>query len=68
VGEAQEEVESSSQGKEVEIIFNAYYLLGILNSMDSEEVLLELNDPLSPGVIRPVSEEDHLCVIMPMKP
>ncbi len=67
IGEAQEEIEAVSEGKEIEIIFDARYILDILNNIDSEETALELTDSLSPATIRPVGEEDYFCIIMPMK-
>jgi DNA polymerase III sliding clamp (beta) subunit (PCNA family) len=35
--------------------------------MDGDRVVMELKDPLSPGVFKAAAEEDHLCVIMPMR-
>jgi DNA polymerase III sliding clamp (beta) subunit (PCNA family) len=35
--------------------------------MTSEQVHLELNDPLSPGVLRPADHNQFFYVIMPMR-
>ncbi|MBA7703693.1 Beta sliding clamp [subsurface metagenome] len=67
VGEAREEMDIDYSGEEIRTAYNARYILDILRNISSEEVTLELNEPLSPGVIRPVSDEDYLCVIMPMR-
>ncbi|MCK4648033.1 DNA polymerase III subunit beta [bacterium] len=67
VGEAREEMDIDYSGEEIRTAYNARYILDILRNISSEEVTLELNDPLSPGVIRPVSDEVYLCVIMPMR-
>ncbi|MBU4128862.1 DNA polymerase III subunit beta [bacterium] len=67
VGEAREEMDIDYSGEEIRTAYSARYILDILKNISSEEVSLELNEPLSPGVIRPVSEEDYLCVIMPMR-
>ena len=79
VGNAHEEIEIIQNGEDVEIAFNAKYLLDVLNNLDSEEVNLELTEPLKPGVLRPVMkvsseeqagvpmESDYLCVLMPMQ-
>jgi DNA polymerase-3 subunit beta len=47
--------------------FNARYLLEALSVIDSAQVALELNDPLSPGVMRPVDDLHYFYVIMPMR-
>jgi len=67
VGEAREEMDIDYSGEEIRTAYNARYILDILKNIFSEEVTLELNEPLSPGVIKPVSDEDYLCVIMPMR-
>ena len=55
VGNAYEEVEATRQGDDVEIAFNAKYLLDVLAVLDPESMLtLELTEPLKPGVLRPV--------------
>jgi DNA polymerase III sliding clamp (beta) subunit (PCNA family) len=35
--------------------------------MTSEQVHLELNDPLSPGILRPSEQDQYFYVIMPMR-
>ncbi len=67
VGEAREEMDIDYSGEEIRTAYNARYILDILKNIFSEEVSLELNEPLSPGVIKPISDEDYLCVIMPMR-
>jgi|SRR5579872_464026 len=79
VGNAREEIEVENEGGDVEIAFNAKYLLDVLNVIDTEKVHLELTEPLKPGVLRPVSMldtvddcdaavgESYLCVLMPMQ-
>ena len=67
MGDAREEVEIRYTGDEVKIGFNAKYLLDILNSFSDEEVDLELNDHLSPGLIRPHNDSHYTCVVMPMR-
>ena len=69
-GDAREEVEVSYEGPPLEIGFNARYLMEALNVMDREEIIMELKDEGSPGVIKPVSttEPPHqICIIMPMR-
>lgn len=67
VGRAYEEVEVLREGEDVEMAFNAKYLLDVLNVMDFEAVDFELTGSLAPGVIKGQGSDDYLYVIMPMQ-
>ena len=69
-GDAKEEVEVAYEGDSIQIGFNARYLMEALNTIDTNEVVMELKDEGSPGIIKPHSIPDppnQLCIIMPMK-
>jgi DNA polymerase-3 subunit beta len=68
--EAEEELPVSYQAGALEIAYDASYLMDILRNMDSEEIVFELDTPISAGVIRPVQQQerqDYLCLIMPLR-
>lgn len=67
LGDAKEEIECRYKGNELKIGFNARYILDVLNSFDDDEVDIELNDQLSPGLIRPHNDISYTCVVMPMR-
>lgn len=67
MGEAIEKIPATYDGDAMEMGFNARYLLEALTVMDSEQVAVELNDPLSPGIIRPQGDDQYFYVIMPMR-
>ncbi len=67
MGEAREEIEAEYNDEPMEMGFNARYLLEALAVMTSERVAIELNDPLSPGVLRCDGDEDFFYVVMPMR-
>ena len=67
IGEAKEELDISYKGSDLEAGFNAKYFMDVLNAIESEEVSLEFNDKLSPGVIRSVGDDKYVCVVMPMR-
>ena len=48
------------------IAFNSKYLLDVLEVMSESEVALETTTPSSPGVLRPVDNDNYVHVIMPM--
>lgn len=67
LGDAKEEIEIRYKGNDIRIGFNARYMLDVLNSFDDEEVDIELNDQLSPGLMRPHNDSSYTCVVMPMR-
>jgi DNA polymerase III subunit beta len=69
LGEAKEEVPVDYAGEALKIGFNARYLMDVLAVMRSQDVLLELADDLSPGVVKGAGEEDRgfTAVVMPMR-
>lgn len=67
LGDAKEEIETNYEGQDLKIGFNAKYIQDILNSMGQSEVDFEINDQLSPGLLRPHNDSTHTCVIMPMR-
>jgi DNA polymerase-3 subunit beta len=58
------------EGDDLEISFNAKYLIDVLSQIDEPQVVLETTQPTRPGTIRPVGmgEEEFLHVVMPMHP
>jgi len=69
-GDAREEVDIQYEGPPIEIGFNARYLMEAIQSIDTEDIQMELKDEGSPGVIRPTSFEtpsQQICIIMPMR-
>ncbi len=66
-GEAEEQLEVQYTGDEMTIGFNSRYVLDALGAQSAEQVVMELKDGLSPGVIKSFEEEGSLCVIMPMR-
>lgn len=67
LGDAKEELEVEYKGNELKIGFNAKYILDVLSSMNEEKVQIELNDQLSPGLMRPHNDPSYTCVVMPMR-
>lgn len=65
--EAEEEVEISYDGEDIEIGFNVNYLLDALGAIDSEEVSLAVVDGNSSCLIREPGNEDNKYVVMPMR-
>ncbi len=66
-GDAKEELEINYTGKEMKIGFNAKYIQDVLQVIQDEDIDLELNDQLSPGLMRPHNDKNYTCVVMPMR-
>ena len=67
VGEANEELTVDYQGDGLVIGFNSRYLMDVLAAMDGPTITLELNDPLSPCLIKEAGNDGYRCVVMPMR-
>ena len=66
-GEITDDVPVEYGGDDIDVAFNARYLVDALASLDDQNVLLKLTDTLSPGLLVGVDEPNHLCVVMPMR-
>lgn len=60
------QLDASAEGDPVEIAFNAKYLIDVLSVIDTAQVALETASSSSPGVLRPVGDDNFVHVIMPM--
>jgi DNA polymerase III subunit beta len=67
LGEAEEALNVQYAGEEVAIGFNSRYVLEALAPIETDDVVFEFKDNLSPGVVKGVEEEGYSCVIMPMR-
>ncbi len=67
LGEAKDDIEVPYKSGDVSIGFNARYLLDVLSVLEGDEVVFELGDEHSPGVLRPPGEKSYTAVVMPMR-
>ncbi len=67
MGEAKEEIPASFNGEEFSAGFNARYLLDVLGVMESETIMLNMEAPLSPCLIREQDNALFQSVVMPVK-
>lgn len=68
-GEAKESLPAEYQGEQLEIGFNARYLLDFLAGLETEQLLIQLRDQETQGLFRPSESDafDYYYVVMPMK-
>jgi len=67
LGEASEALEVNYEGGDVTVGFNARYVIDVLSVLSCEEIVIEIADELSPGLIRPKDDPDFTAVVMPMR-
>ena len=67
LGEAKEEVPVDYKDDKLSLGFNARYMLDVIAAISSDNVVLELQDPLSPVLVKEDGNEDYKCVVMPMR-
>ncbi len=67
--EANEKLNCSYEGNDMEIGFNAKFLIEMLNVMEGDDITLELSSPNRAGVLFPVEKdeaEEILMLVMPV--
>ncbi|MGI5852771.1 MAG: DNA polymerase III subunit beta [Bacillota bacterium] len=66
VGDAYEEIEASVEGPELEIGFNAKFLIDFLKATECETVRIRFNGPRTPVLMDAEDDEKYLYVVMPL--
>ena len=67
VGDSKAEMAADVDGSDIQIAFNARYVLDALGVIGEDEVELLFDGPLSPGLMRPPGKDHYLYVIMPVR-
>lgn len=67
IGDSMDLIEVEYAEEELIIAFNYKYILDSLRIMESEKVKIELGGSLSATLFKPDSEDDYLCLIMPVQ-
>lgn len=69
IGEARDRLTVEYKGQDLEVGFNAQYLLDFLSAVGSERIVFELKDENSAVLLKPETEEGltNIYVLMPMK-
>ena len=56
-------------GENMQIAFNARFLIEMMSATESDEVRMELSTPTKAGIIRPAEQDDNedlLMLVMPL--
>ena len=66
--EANERLTCQYDGEDMEIGFNAKFLIEMLNNIDADEISFELSTPNRAGLLMPLANEDNENVLMLVMP
>ena len=66
-GGAVEDVLITKTGNDIEIGFNARYLIDALKNIDDEEIVMEMNSPITPCLITPIDGEKYTYIVLPVR-
>lgn len=68
LGEAEDELAVDYEGEELEIGFNANYLLEVLRYMSDDDVRMSFKAPERAATFQPTEgDSDYLCLVMPLR-
>lgn len=67
VGEAREEINVDYKNDEMDVGFNATYMMEALGVIDADKVVIELKDRESPAILKSATAAGYLYVVMPMR-
>ncbi|MFZ5945040.1 MAG: DNA polymerase III subunit beta [Bacillota bacterium] len=67
IGKVDEKIPIYCEGENLEISFNAKYLIDALKVIDSEDLDISLSGSLSPGIIKPGNNSNYLYLILPLR-
>lgn len=66
-GTSEDVIDCNYTGDELAIAFNYKYVLDSIRTMEAKNVKVGLNGSLSATVFKPDSEENYICLIMPIQ-
>ncbi len=67
--EGNERMSCQYDGEDLQIAFNAKFLIEMLNAADTDEIVIELSTPTKAGIIKPSEQEENeelLMLVMPL--
>ncbi len=67
IGRASDSVMSLKEGEDVELGFNAKFMLEALKATECDEVVITMSGNISPITIKPMNGDDFIYIVMPMR-
>ena len=66
-GTAEDEISLLYQGEKFETGFNSRYLLDAFGAVEHEEIVMNINEPISPAAFKNPKDPNSLWIVMPMR-
>ena len=67
IGNVNEPVNVNMEGKDITIAFNSKYITEFLRIAEDEFINIYLNSPIAPCIIKPVSGDNYLYLVLPVR-
>jgi DNA polymerase-3 subunit beta len=67
LGQAVEKIDCFYDGNQMDIGFNAKYLIESINILPEEDIIFEFNNELTPVVVKSESIPEYIGIVMPLK-
>jgi len=67
IGDVHEELQVEQEGAGINIAFNVKYLTDVVRYIDSEQIEINLNTPITPCIITPVGDTDYVHLVLPVR-
>ena len=67
IGDASESMPAPYSGEPMEIAFNPQFFIEGIDSVEGDEISLQVSSPLRPGLLRPVGTEEFSYLVMPIR-
>lgn len=67
VGDTTAQIESENKGEDLEIAFNAKFLIDVLSNTLTKEVKINFSGNLSAAIIHPIGKANYRALVMPLR-
>lgn len=67
IGSQENQIEAQVEGEELQIAFNAKFLMDALSNIPTSQLTMEFSGPLSASLIKPIGEEGLEYILMPVR-
>lgn len=67
IGSANQNIEAEIEGDELDISFNVGYIADVLRIIESDKVVIALNDKYSPAAFTEPGKDDYVYVVTPVR-
>jgi len=67
VGEAREPFPCIYDGPEFKVSYNPTFLHEIISALEGDDLIYQVNDPARQGSFRGTGDDEHFCILMPIK-